>query len=174
MSGNLCEHCTAACCRYVALPIDEPDDMSDFDDIRWYLLHENVSVFREDGDWFISFATPCRHLRPDHGCGIYETRPQICRKYTSDNCDYHSGDYGWDVHFTCPEHLDTWLKENPLEKPTKRAGRKPKPNGSATNKQSNAQKKPRPGKALAGKPVPPNSQTDIRGTRLPKLPTEHL
>ena len=49
MPGILCEHCTAVCCRYIALPIDTPQERSDFDDIRWYLLHEGISVFVEDG-----------------------------------------------------------------------------------------------------------------------------
>jgi uncharacterized protein len=112
MSGNLCEHCVGYCCRHIALPIDKPTERSDFDDIRWYLLHEGVSVFVEDGDWYIHVQTTCRHLQPDFRCGIYATRPQICRDYTTDNCDYHSGDYGWEAHFTAPEHLDAYLKEN--------------------------------------------------------------
>jgi Fe-S-cluster containining protein len=122
MSGNLCEHCTAVCCRYVALPIETPTESSDFDDIRWYLIHDAISVFVEDGEWFISFASPCRHLQPDHRCGIYETRPQICRKYTTDNCDYHSGDYGWEQHFTAPEHLDAYVQEHPPKGAGKRRG----------------------------------------------------
>lgn len=113
MTANLCEHCTAMCCRYVALPIETPDTFSEFEDIRWYLIHENIAVFIEDDEWFISFHTPCRHIQDDFRCGIYETRPQICRRYTTDNCDYHSGDYGWSAHFTSPEHLDAYLAENP-------------------------------------------------------------
>lgn len=111
MSDNLCEHCTAACCHYVALPIETPEDPSDFDDIRWYLIHQNVTVFVEDEEWFISFHTPCRHLQSDFRCGIYATRPQICRRYTTENCDYHSGDYGWELHFTSPEHLDVYIRD---------------------------------------------------------------
>jgi len=111
MPGILCEQCTGACCRYVALPIETPEDKDDFEDIRWYLIHENVSVFVEDDEWYISFHTPCRHLQPDSRCGIYATRPKLCRTYTTDNCDYHSGDYGWELHFTAPEHLDDYLRE---------------------------------------------------------------
>lgn len=110
MPGILCEHCVALCCRYIALPIDTPQKRSDFDDIRWYLLHEGVSVFIEDGDWYICITTTCRHLQPDRRCGIYETRPRICRDYSTEGCDYHSGDYGWEQHFTCSEHLDEYLR----------------------------------------------------------------
>lgn len=111
MSGNLCEHCVGFCCRYIALPIEKPEERAEFDDVRWYLLHDGVSVFVEDGEWYINVATTCRHLQPDYRCGIYETRPQICRNYSTSNCDYHSGDYGWEQHFTCPEHLDAYVAE---------------------------------------------------------------
>jgi len=111
MPGVLCEHCTAVCCRYIALPVDTPQTRADFDDLRWFLLHERVSIFVEDGDWYVCFHTPCRHLLPDNRCGIYATRPRICRDYDTDNCDYHLGDYEWELHFTCAEHLDDFVRE---------------------------------------------------------------
>jgi len=98
------------CCRYVALPIETPENRQDYDDIRWYLLHGGISVFIEDDAWFINIQTNCRHLLPDQRCGIYHTRPKICRDYTTDNCDYHSGDYGWEAHFTAPEHLEEYYR----------------------------------------------------------------
>ncbi len=161
MPGILCEHCTAACCRYIALPIDEPETRSDFEDLRWFLLHERVSIFVEDGDWYIAFQTPCRHLQADFRCGIYETRPKICRKYGTDNCDYHSGDYGWEHHFAGPEHLDEYLRTHPPEKPgrrraktrtpVRRAGRRPRVVGGASCAE-----------------VAP--ERDARGVPLPQLP----
>ncbi len=123
MPGILCEHCTGACCRYIALPIDTPTSDAEFEDVRWYLLHEGVSVFIEDGDWYINVVTNCRHLQPDYRCGIYETRPKICRTYTTDNCDYHSGDYGWNEHFTCADHLDEYRKRIAAEKRDKKSRR---------------------------------------------------
>ena len=120
MPGILCEHCTAACCRYIALPIDTPDTPADFDDVRWFLIHERVTVFVEDGDWYVAFDTPCRHLQADHRCGIYATRPKVCRDYSTDQCDYHSGDYGWEQHFTCAEHLEEYLRAHPPTKGRRR------------------------------------------------------
>ncbi|TWT41920.1 hypothetical protein RAS1_30440 [Phycisphaerae bacterium RAS1] len=111
MSGILCEHCTAVCCRYIALPIDTPKDREDFDYVRWYLMHEGIGVFVEDGDWYITMSTSCRHVQADNRCGVYATRPKICREYTTESCDYHSGDYNWSQHFTCPEHLDVYVRE---------------------------------------------------------------
>ena len=41
----------------------------------------------------------CKHLQSDNRCGIYETRPPICREYSTDNCEYD----------------DDWLYEQYLE-----------------------------------------------------------
>jgi hypothetical protein len=169
MSGNLCEHCTAACCRYVALPIEEPVTRSDFEDVRWYLIHDNVSVFVEDGDWYISFATPCRHLLDDHRCGIYHTRPKICRDYTTDNCDYHSGDYGWEVHFTSPDHLDAYLKAHPVEKAGSR-GRKSPARSPAASLHQHGRLKADPSRLRHRRTKPVNEQRDHHGVPLPILP----
>jgi Fe-S-cluster containining protein len=105
MPAILCEHCTAVCCRYIALPLDKPRGPRAFDNLRWFLMHEGVFIFVEDGQWYIGFETTCRHLQADDRCGIYSTRPTVCREYSADDCDYHSGDYGWQHHFTAPEHI---------------------------------------------------------------------
>lgn len=160
MPGILCEHCTAACCRYIALPLDTPGKKRDFDDIRWFLMHENVSVFVEDGDWYISFVTNCRHLQPDNRCGVYHTRPQICRDYSTSNCDYHSGDYGWQHHFTCPEHLDEFLRQNPPRESPRR-GRKMR---GRLRARALARKRPRGGRVDYAA-----ATADIRGVPLPVL-----
>ena len=92
----LCEYCTAKCCRYFALPIDTPDEAKDFEYIRWYLLHDRATVFKEDDDWYLLVHTVCKHLQADNMCGIYETRPTICREYTTDNCEFDSN---WTYEF---------------------------------------------------------------------------
>ena len=112
MGCVLCEHCTAACCRYVAVPIDAPTTARDFNDMRWYVLHENIAVFIEEGEWFIQFHTPCQEIEPDGRCGIYETRPTICREYTTKECDYHVGDpESAPSYFDNPEDLAVFARE---------------------------------------------------------------
>jgi Fe-S-cluster containining protein len=149
--GILCEHCTAACCRYIALPIDTPETPAEFDDVRWFLLHEGVSVFVEDGDWYIALETCCRHLQADQRCAIYATRPNVCRAYSTDDCDYHSGDYGWQQHFTSPEHLDAYFRAH-----TRSAAR-------PARRAAAARRRARPGR-------PPVPQRDACATLLPALP----
>jgi Fe-S-cluster containining protein len=101
---NLCDHCTAKCCRYFALPIDTPEDWRDFEYIRWYLLHSRATVFIDEGDWYLMVHTTCKHLQDDHRCGIYQTRPQICQEYSTDNCEYED-DWTYERYFETPEQV---------------------------------------------------------------------
>ena len=105
----LCDHCTAKCCRYFALPIEKPTTRQDFDYIRWYLLHEGATVFTEDGDWYLLVYATCRHLQDDNRCGIYTTRPQICRDYSTENCEYED-DWVYDRYFETPEQVEEYAE----------------------------------------------------------------
>lgn len=100
----LCEFCTAKCCRYFALPIDTPDTFDEFEFVRWFILHEKATVFTEDDSWFLLVHTICRHLQDDNRCGIYETRPQICRDYTTKDCEYEDT-WTYDRYFETPEQV---------------------------------------------------------------------
>lgn len=111
----LCSYCTAKCCRYFALPIETPTTLRDFEYIRWYLLHERATVFTEDGDWYLLVHTTCRHLQDDHRCGIYETRPQICREYTTDACEYED-DWTYERYFEAPDQIQEYA-EAVLQRP---------------------------------------------------------
>ena len=100
----LCEYCTAKCCRYFALPIDVPDKWKDFEYIRWYLLHGRATVFIDEGDWYLMVHTVCKHLQSDQRCGIYQTRPDICREYSIDNCEYED-DWTYEHYFETAEQV---------------------------------------------------------------------
>ena len=102
--ANLCEYCTAKCCKYFALPIDTPETWSDFEYIRWYLVHEQASIFIDDGDWYLMVHTVCKHLMHDNRCGIYDTRPDICREYSTKNCEYED-DWTYDHYFETAEQI---------------------------------------------------------------------
>ncbi|AQT69040.1 Flagellin N-methylase [Anaerohalosphaera lusitana] len=108
---SLCDKCTGLCCRYFALPIDTPEDWDDYDDIRWYLNHEDITVFVEDGDWYVQVANKCKYLsEDDYKCQMYETRPKICRGYSTENCDFTSDDYDYELHFTDEHQMEEYMK----------------------------------------------------------------
>lgn len=109
--ASLCDKCAALCCRYFALQIDRPKNPRDYDNIRWYLMHESVVIYIEKGAWYLAVLTKCKNLQPDNRCGIYETRPTICRGYSTDNCDYHGGEYDFSKLFTSAEEFEAFAKE---------------------------------------------------------------
>ena len=122
----LCDHCTAKCCKYFALPIETPVDLEDYEFIRWYLGHDRATVFTDDDQWYIMIHTTCRHLQTDNRCGIYDTRPQICRDYTTDNCEYEDH-WTYDLYFENPEQIRQYT-EAVLQLKTTGSIRSPKPN----------------------------------------------
>ena len=120
----LCNRCTGLCCRYFALPIETPEDRQDYDDIRWYLCHKDITVFVEDGDWYINIKNQCKHLsEKDHRCRIYKKRPKICREYTIKDCDLVEGEYDYELHFANDKQMEEYIKikfgNNVKKKPKK-------------------------------------------------------
>jgi Fe-S-cluster containining protein len=106
-----CVKCTGLCCRYFALPIETPEDKDDYDDIRWYLCHKDITVFVEDGDWYLNIKNKCRHLsKKDYRCRIYDKRPGICRRYRHADCDFVEGKYDYELHFTDDKQMEEYIK----------------------------------------------------------------
>ena len=109
--SDVCRICGAKCCKYFSFEIDEPETFEEFEDVRWYLFHEGISVHIDEGDWYISIDNKCKMVGEDNTCMDYDNRPLICRKYVMDNCDHTDGDYGYDELFTTPEQLDDYARK---------------------------------------------------------------
>jgi Fe-S-cluster containining protein len=103
----LCDYCVAKCCRYFAVSIDTPESVDDFQLVRWFLMHQFAAAFVEDNDWYLLVQTPCKHLRADNRCGTYDTRPKICREYTTDQCEYDDH-YVYDRYFETSEQVQEY------------------------------------------------------------------
>ena len=106
---TLCDHCSAKCCKYFAWPIDKPTTRADFDYMRWAMLHGRTSFFVEEDDWYLLVHAECRHLGPDNRCGIYHTRPHICREYSTDNCEFDDH-YVYEKYFETPEQIEEYME----------------------------------------------------------------
>jgi Fe-S-cluster containining protein len=105
-----CVECGARCCRYFCFEIDTPDTYEEYENIRWFLCHEGVSVHIDDGDWYISIANRCKMLGENDRCIMYEKRPLICRKYAVGNCDFTQGGYEYEALFELPEQVEAYGK----------------------------------------------------------------
>lgn len=126
-AGPPCHLCTARCCKYFALQIDKPTTREEYDHIRWYLMHEGIAVWKDDGDWYLEIRTVCKHLQPDNSCGIYETRPQICREYGSaeEPCEYFTDHLKYDLYFDSDEKFAEWTETQIVKRKRDRPARKP-------------------------------------------------
>ncbi len=105
----LCDYCTAKCCKYFALPMEKPKTRKDFDYIRWFLLHDRATVFIEGKTWYLLVHTDCKHLQSDNRCGIYETRPRICREYSTKDCEYDDS-FVYDHYFETSEQVEEYME----------------------------------------------------------------
>jgi uncharacterized protein len=119
----LCSYCTARCCRYYALPIDKPTTWQDFDYMRWFIMHGRTAVFVDDDTWYLMVYGDCQYLLPDNRCGNYENRPQICRDYSFDACEFDN-DGCYDKFFESPEQVWEYAEAvlPPKPKPRKKNG----------------------------------------------------
>ena len=81
---NKCTFCKGStCCTYLTHQIDTPRSMEDFDLLLWQISHRETQVYKDSDGWFLLFNSTCRHLQPGGRCGIYETRPQVCRDHSA-------------------------------------------------------------------------------------------
>ncbi|MHB1951624.1 MAG: YkgJ family cysteine cluster protein [Acidiferrobacteraceae bacterium] len=84
-----CGYCVGSkCCSYITQKVDAPRSRGDFDHLLWQVSHRGVSVYKDTDGWYLLFETRCDHLLSDGRCGIYDTRPQICRDYSNDYCEF--------------------------------------------------------------------------------------
>lgn len=106
-----CTQC-AKCCTYVGVGIETPNRARYATDILWYLYHENIYVYRDGNkEWSVHFETRCRNLGDDLMCGIYETRPHICRSFDNKTCEVNDMDHE-SLTFREPGVFLEWLRGN--------------------------------------------------------------
>lgn len=111
MTEKTCDNCDGMCCKHVAIEIDNPETIDDFENIRWYVLHKNINVYvDEDYQWHIEFLTSCEFLGDDNRCKIRDKRPTICREYSQDECPFHNH-YEEKFSFKNLEEVDKYIKE---------------------------------------------------------------
>lgn len=98
---NKCSFCAnSKCCTYLTQQVPTPRSKSDFDHLLWQISHQNVQVYKDEDGWYLLVNNKCLHLQPGGRCGIYETRPQVCREYSNDYCEFDSSaEEGFELFF---------------------------------------------------------------------------
>jgi len=110
---NKCSFCTGTkCCQYVTQHIDTPRSKSDFEFLLWQVSHLNVEIYKDKDGWFLMFMTRCQHLQDSGACGIYDTRPQLCRDYSNDWCELDEPpEKHWKLYFRDYDSLHSYCKK---------------------------------------------------------------
>jgi Fe-S-cluster containining protein len=118
---NKCSRCNGSkCCTYTteALGIN-PRSKSEFDHLLWQVSHEGVEIYKDEDGWFLLLQGKCEHLLETGACAIYETRPQICREYENDWCEYDApAEEAFELYFRnygellkyCKKRFKKWNK----------------------------------------------------------------
>lgn len=86
---NKCSRCMGStCCTYTTEALGTPRAKADFEHMLWQISHQGVEIYKDSDGWYLLIRGSCEHLLPKGGCGIYEQRPQVCRDYENDWCEY--------------------------------------------------------------------------------------
>lgn len=84
-----CSRCIGStCCTYTTEALSTPTSKADFDHMLWQVSHAGVEIYKDSDGWYLLIRGSCEHLQPGGGCGIYDIRPQVCRDYDNDWCEF--------------------------------------------------------------------------------------
>ena len=116
-----CSFCHGSkCCSYFTQQVPTPRSKHDFDHMLWQIAHANINYYKDEDGWYLLINNPCTHLLPGGGCGIYETRPEVCRAYDNDFCEYDEpAEDGFELFFDgydsllkyCKKRFKSWGKK---------------------------------------------------------------
>ncbi len=107
--------CRARCCNYVTIQIQPPNSERDWDEIRWWLIHEGIHVVKDDDGWMAIVHSRCEYLDRNNHCLAYKHRPSTCRNYDAENCEY-TGPVPFKVCLTDEQDLEHYLRQRSLQR----------------------------------------------------------
>ncbi len=110
---NKCGFCTnSKCCTYLTQEIPTPRSKHDFDHLLWQISHRDINIYKDEDGWYLLVHNRCLHLRPNGMCGIYDTRPDICRDHSNDDCEFDTpAEEGFELYFDGYESLLKYCKK---------------------------------------------------------------
>ena len=110
---NKCSRCTGTiCCTYITEAIDTPRSKTDFRHLLWQVSHQNIEIYKDDSGWYLLISGRCQHIQDNGACGIYDDRPEICREYSNDWCEFdESAEKGFIHHFKNYQELRSYCKK---------------------------------------------------------------
>jgi len=119
--SDKCSRChNSKCCTYTTEALGvAPRSKADFSQLLWQISHKGVEIYKDEGDWYLMFQGECEHLGKGGRCQIYDQRPQICRDYENEWCEYDApAEQGFQLYFRnysellryCQKRFKSWGK----------------------------------------------------------------
>jgi len=108
-------HCGARCCKYITVTIPAPKSVDDWDEVRWWLAHQEVMVTHDDDGWLLHVQTRCQNLKADNACAVYPDHMLCCQAYDPNDCEY-TGEVPFDVKLLTQEDLADYLERRRLKR----------------------------------------------------------
>ena len=110
---NKCSRCLGStCCTYTTEALGTMRSKADFDHLLWQVSHAGVEAYKDEDGWYLLIRGRCEHLLPNGACNIYATRPQVCRDYTNDWCEFDApAEAGFQLHFTDHQSLLAYCRK---------------------------------------------------------------
>ena len=64
------------------------------------MSHRDIRIYKDGGSWYLLVENSCTHIQADGRCAIYDDRPQICRDYSNDYCEFDaSAEESFELYF---------------------------------------------------------------------------
>jgi len=95
--------------------IPAPKSVDDWDEVRWWLAHEDIMVTHDDDGWMLHVRTRCQNLKADNSCAVYPDHMLCCQAYDPDDCEY-TGEVPFDVKLLTQEDLADYLERRRLKR----------------------------------------------------------
>jgi len=71
-----------------------------------------VQAYKDEDGWFLLLMSLCQFLQDDGRCGIYATRPQLCRDYSNDYCEFDEpAEKSFEFYFRSYKELDAYCRK---------------------------------------------------------------
>jgi Fe-S-cluster containining protein len=109
------QECRGRCCRYITVPVATPTCHDDWDEMRWWLAHEGISVSKDEDGWSLNVPARCGNLREDNACAIYPHHMDTCKEYEADCCEF-TGPIDQEFELRTESDLGDYLERRRLKR----------------------------------------------------------
>ena len=76
-NSDTCAECGSKCCKFILLETNKTDKYK----IEFWEAQGNEKLKETNTTVIYAQKSPCQHINEEGKCGIYDTRPQLCKDF---------------------------------------------------------------------------------------------